>query len=94
MTARSDENRPSSSSSLLSIFSTSRTSDKYQLLHENIDQAFLVVTLPKGQIVDANLNSVKMLGHTIAELCNIKINTLIEHTNLDNTIDDILLTPT
>tara|TARA_B100001964_G_scaffold241690_1_gene314668 strand:- start:859 stop:2871 length:2013 start_codon:yes stop_codon:yes gene_type:complete len=94
MTARSDENRPSYSSSLLSIFSTSRTSDKYQLLHENIDQAFLVVTLPKGQIVDANLNSVKMLGHTRAELCNIKLNTLIEHTNLDNTIDDILLTPT
>ncbi|MEE3255219.1 MAG: PAS domain-containing protein, partial [Chloroflexota bacterium] len=94
MTARSDENRPSSSSSLLSIFSTSRTSDKYQLLHENIDQAFLVVTLPKGQIVDANLNSVRMLGHTRAELCNIKLNTLIEHTNLDNTIDAILLTPT
>ena len=93
MTARSYENRPSSSSSLLSFLSTSRTSDKYQLLHENINQAFLVATLPKGRIVDANLNSVKMLGHTRIELCKLKLSSLIDHTDLHNLFNTIIATP-
>ncbi|HCU80505.1 MAG: hypothetical protein CL789_03440 [Chloroflexi bacterium] len=91
MTAPSYENRPSSS--LLSFLSTSRTSDKYQLLHENINQAFLVVTLPKGKIVDANLKSVKILGHTRLELCKLTLSSLIDYTDLDNLVNTIVETP-
>ena len=92
MAARSHENRPTAAS-LLSFLSSARDSDKYRLLFDNINQAFIIVTLPKGKIVDANLNAVKFLGYTRAELCNSRLSTIVAHFNLDEMITTILVTP-
>ena len=93
MTARHHTNRPTTAASLLSFFSSVRDSDKYRLLFDNINQAFLVVTLPKTKIFDANLNLVKLLGYTRAELCDSSLNTIIAHSDLDEIIKTIIVTP-
>ena len=92
MTARSHENRPTALS-LLSFLSSVRASDKYHLLFDNINQAFLIVTLPNGKIADANLNSIKLLGYTKSEICDQTLSTLIESTSLNEMVATLLVTP-
>ena len=92
MTARPHENR-STALSLLSFLSSVRASDKYHLLFDNINQAFLIVTLPKGKIVDANLNSIKLLGYTKSEICDQTLSTLIESSYLNEMVTTLLVTP-